>query len=359
MPVIAGILGVSLLIILHELGHYLVARACGMRVLRFSVGFGPALLQRQFGETTWQLALVPLGGFVQIDGMGPAFEGDEPPDERTFRQKPVWQRVLVIFAGPAINWLFAAFAFVMIAAVFGLAREGPGLPVIGEVIEGKPAAKAGLQEHDRVLSIDGVAINNWQDLVLQVEKNPERSIPFEIERDGLRQRIDVTPERVGGEDEAPAAAGAPATTTGGVGKIGVNPEEDLVRLGLGEAIVAGVVFTWRTTVRQAGMLLGMVVGTEQGELSGIPEIVKMVSAQAARGMRRLLQFLAWLSIGLFLFNLFPIPALDGGRLVFLVFELVTRRRANERVEAMVHTVGLLFLLGLIVLVTFRDVMQAT
>ncbi len=335
--VIKGILGVSLLIVLHELGHYLLARVWRMRVLRFSVGFGPTLIKRRFGETEWQIAAVPLGGFVQIDGMGPAAEGDPPPDERSFRNKPVWQRLTVIAAGPVTNWLLAAVFIMVLAATVGLNRADDNSTAIGELLPGKPAAKAGLLVGDRIVAVDHTPVETWPALVAAVSQNPEREILVEVERGEERLVYAVTPMRVND-----------------TGKVGIGRELELVRLDPGRSILYGFVYAWEKTAQQAGLLWGMVRGTQEGQLSGIPGIVKMVSLQAAKGIGELLHFLAWLSIGLFLLNLMPLPALDGGRLVFLVVEGIRGKPVDERIEGMVHGIGFLLLIALIIVVSIRD-----
>jgi len=337
VAVIKGILGVSFLIVLHELGHYLLARIWGMRVVRFSVGFGPSLLKRRFGETEWQIAAVPLGGFVQIDGMGPAAEGDPPPDERSFRNKPVWQRLSVIAAGPVMNWLLAAIFIMVLAGTIGLNRVNDNSTAVGELLADKPAAKAGLLVGDRIVEVDGTPTETWPALVEAISRNPEREILIKLERGEERLVFAVTPMRYND-----------------TGKIGIGRQLELIRLDPGPAVLYGFIIAWEKTAQQAGLLWGMVVGTQEGQLSGIPGIVKMVSIQAAKGIGELLQFLAWLSIGLFLLNLLPLPALDGGRLVFLLIETVRGRPVDERIEGMVHGVGFLLLLALIVAVSIRD-----
>jgi regulator of sigma E protease len=334
------ILGLSLLIILHELGHFLVARACGMRVLRFSVGFGPALVHRKLGETDWQIAAIPLGGYVQIDGMGPT-EGNEPHRaEGTFRSKPVWQRSAVIFAGPVMNFLLAAVFIAVLAATVGFSRFDETTTTIGEVVPDQPAAAAGLLTGDRVVSIDGEPVASWKDMVEIIRRNAERPVPFEIERSGETLTFSVTP-----------------ASEGGTGRIGVGPKTETIRLGVFAAAGEGFRAAADMTARQAGLLWGIVVGKEEGQLSGLPGIVKMVSAQAERGVRWLLEALAWLSITLFIFNLAPVPALDGGRLFFLVLETARGRPVDQRFEGLVHAVGFLLLLALIIYVSIRDVVS--
>jgi len=340
MTYVLTILGLSLLITLHEAGHYLMARLCDMRVLRFSVGFGPALFKRKIGETEWQFAAVPLGGYVQIAGMGPTADGDNDDDGRGFRNKPVWQRIAVIFAGPAVNWLLAAVFITLLAATIGFNRYDDNSTVLGEVSAEHPAGIAGLLADDRVVTIDGEPVPSWPTMVKMIQASPEKPLAFGIERAGEKLTITVTPLR-----------------EGEIGRIGVGPKPETVRLAPLAAVGAGFTMTWSMTTRYAGLLWGIIVGREEGQLSGPIRIVQLVSAQAAKGMRRLFETLAWLSVGLFLLNLAPVPALDGGRLVFLTIETVRGRPIDERLEGMVHAIGFLLLIALLIFVSVRDVVS--
>lgn len=336
MTYLVTILSLSLLIILHELGHYAVARLFGMRVLRFSLGFGPALLKKRFGETEYQLAAVPLGGYVQIDGMGPKLD-DEPEDERAFRNKPVWQRVAVIFAGPATNWLLAAFFIFVLAVTVGFSQASDSSTVVGELAPQGPAAEAGFAPGDRIVAIDGRSVSTWSGMAELIEAAPGRALAVEVEREGQRLTLEVVPANING-----------------VGRLGIGAQPIIVKLGPGEAIVAGFSRTTDMTAAYAGLLWGMLVGTQEGQLSGPVGVVKMVAAQAARGMQQLFDSLAWLSVGLFLLNLLPVPALDGGRLLFLTLETVRGRPVDAKLEGTAHAVGFILLMLLIIWVSIRD-----
>lgn len=334
----AAVVGISLLITLHELGHYLVARACGMRVLRFSVGFGPALISRQFGDTVWQLAAIPLGGFVQIQGMAPGEDNDPAAnDPQSFLNRPVWQRMATILAGPAANWLLAA-VFLAAALMLGVSQPS-GAPVVGGVLPESPAANAGLQTGDRFISIDGAPIEAWNDLGRAVGENPGKSLDIHIEREGTMLTFAIV-----------------AADESGQGRLGVRPSATLLQLNPGAAVVTGLQNTWAMTGRYTNLLWGLITGAQEGQLSGLPGIVKMANQQADEGVSALLGFLAWLSIGLFLLNLLPVPGLDGGRFAFLTVELLRGRPVNEEVEARVHGFGLLVLLGLMIFVSVRDIL---
>lgn len=339
MTVLWTVLGLSALIILHELGHYGVAKLFGMRVLRFSIGFGPTLLQKQIGETTWQVAAVPLGGYVQIFGMQ-ADEDATAHDPRSFRSRPNWQRALVVFAGPFTNWLLAALFATFLAWTVGLLHYNENDPLLGEIQPDGAAATAGLLPNDRITQIDDIAITSWSQLVEHIRANPNKPLTFTILRDATEQHVKVTP-RAG---------------DGGIGLIGISPQATYVRYGPVAGIGAGVRSAWGATAQQTSLLWGIVRGKKAGQFSGLPGIVKMVAKEARAGLHRLLDALGWLSIGLCILNLLPIPALDGSRLVFLGIEGIRRRPVDPKLEGTIHAIGFILLMMLMVWVSVRDVM---
>jgi len=331
------ILGVSLLIVLHELGHFLLARAFGMRVHKFSVGFGPALLSRRFGETVWQLAAVPLGGYVQIQGMGG--EETDPGDGHGFKDKPRWQRALVLLGGPIANWVVAAVCLMLLASTVGLRDLATPSTEIDVVEEGSAAARAGLQAGDHILAVDGAPLPGWDALVTLIRNHPETPMAFTVSRGGASLAITATPARSGDH-----------------GVLGVQPAARLMTYGVGAGLVAGLRQTVSLTFEQTRLLWGVLTFQRDGKLSGLPGIVKTLSAQAKKSFGRFFDTLATLSLVLFILNLAPLPALDGGRLAFLGVEAIRRRPVSETVEAWVHGVGLVLLLGLIVFVSVRDML---
>ncbi len=324
----------GLLVIVHELGHFAMARLSRMRVERFSVGFGPVLLRRQRGDTEWAVSAVPFGGYVKIAGMG-AGEEIEPADAGAYANQPAWRRFLVILAGPGMNYLFAvALAAAMLATGLGF-REGDPAPVVGEVVAGGAAERAGLQPGDRVLSVDGRPVESWTALVAEVVAHPGRPARLSVQRGaGAPLELIATPDAVGG-----------------TGRIGVGQATRVVRASPAEALPIGV----RLTNQRAGEILAglgqMVSGRQRAELRGPLGIAQEMAKSARAGAAPFVTIVWFISIALGLFNLLPLPALDGGRLVFLVYEIVTRRRVNQRVENIVHMAGFVALFGLLLAVT--------
>lgn len=341
---IGAIIAISVLIIVHEAGHYLVARLCNMRVERFSLGFGPAVLGWQRGETLFQIAPIPFGGFVEIAGMNVA-EDVEPGDERAYPNKPAWQRFITIFAGPATNYLFAivlAFTLFVLAGVpSGTAWYGVGDVNVGYDAVGK------LEPHDRIVKIDGEAIYfryegaDTVSLADVVHKAGDRAVQLELLRDGKPLTVAVTPKF--DEENKRYRLG-----------IGLEYQPERVDVGVFGAIGHALWYPIEQTEVIATGLYRVITGKEKGEFAGPVGIADAIKQAIEIGWIAAFQLLMILNVYLGLFNLFPLPALDGGRLVFLSYEMATRRRANPKIEATVHMVGIMALLVLMVLVTYKD-----
>ncbi len=338
IPMIAvTVLAFGLLIVIHELGHYLAARWSGMRVERFSVGFGPVIWSRKRGDTEWAVSAIPLGGYVKILGMAPG-EEIAAGDTGAYSAKPAWKRFVVILAGPAMNYLLAVVMAVGLIATMGL-REPDQSAVIGDVISGGAAERAGLRAGDRVVSAGGAPVGGWKELVEAIRSRPGTDLPLGVVRAG-------------------SAPGAPTENltirpddSGGIGKAGIAPNLRAVRAGPLEAVAQGFL---RTNDKAAEILggLGQVVTRKQkAELQGPLGIAQEMTRSARAGAAPFLMMVWLISIMLAIFNFLPLPALDGGRLIFLVYEMVARRPVNQRVEAVIHTVGFVLLFGLLIGVT--------
>ncbi len=340
MFILLAILAIAVLIIVHEGGHFLVARWCGMRVDRFSIGFGPSLVKFTRGETTYQISLIPLGGFVQIAGLNPDEQGGLADDPRSYLQRPVYQRLLTIFAGPGTNYLFAALLMAGVYAVFGVPAPGK-MPMVGELYADRPAARAGLQIGDEVISVDSKTVKDLGELAPVIDASQGRPVTIEILRTGEHQTFTITPEKIDGHFR--------------IG-IGIYPRRVFAKVPVGQAIVAGLTFPLEATPVILHEIGQMVRGKQKtDQLSGPLGIVKQIKGELKRSAGDGLWIIASLSVALGLFNLLPLPALDGGRLIFLFGEAITRRRVNQRIEQTIHTVGMLALLCLLVYITvFND-----
>ncbi len=338
LPTIAvTVLAFGLLIVIHELGHYLAARWSGMRVDRFSVGFGPVIWSRKRGDTEWAVSAVPLGGYVKIAGMAPG-EDIAEDDDRAYSRKPAWKRFLVILAGPAMNYLLAIVMAVGLIATLGL-REPDQSSVVGDVIPGGAAERAGLRTGDRVVSAGGSPVADWKELVLAIRAHPGQDLPLGVARAGAAP------------GSAPETVLLRPEDSGGIGKAGIAPNLRAVRAGLLDSVSQG----FRRTNDKAAEILGglgqVVTRKQKAELQGPLGIAQEMTRSARAGVAPFLMMVWLISIMLAIFNFLPLPALDGGRLIFLAYEMVTRRPVNQRVEAVIHTAGFILLFGLLIGVT--------
>lgn len=333
----------GILIFIHELGHFAVAKWFDIRVHEFALGFGPAVAGFQRGETRYNLRLVPLGGFVRMAGM----EDGDVDDPRGFAKKPVYARALVIVAGPVMNFVLASLMYTSFFYFIGI--DQTNVPILGDVpvtcpstVNGTstdtpcPANTAGLHKGDRVVSINGAAMKDWFDIRSAVAKSDGNPLTFMVSRGQETKQILVKPIQ-----------------SEGTWMIGIRAATQ--RLPLGTALAEGPKETFGLSVAWAGGLWEMVTGKVKPQLSGPVGITKTIAEQASRGLDSLLLLTAFLSINLGMFNLLPIPALDGSRLMFMVVEAFRGRRVDPQRENMVHFVGFLILIGLMVVVTYTEV----
>ncbi len=343
LPAVVVIVGLGLLMIVHEAGHLLAARAFGMRVTKFSIGIGPAIWRHQpkGSDTVYQLALIPLLAYVQIAGMNP-FEEADPDDKGSYANASWFARVAAIFAGPFANYLFASVLAFATFVSFPTApvETAPGTVLVSPA-PGGVAAAAGLEAGDRIVAIGATPIDTFSTLQKTVLANGTSPMRVEVERpSGERLTLEMTPR-----------------LTDGRPLLGVGPV--LGTLGAGSAALAALELPYRQTVAILGSLPRAFATLFTGGDSGLRGVVGLVSEGSdfvqTGGLQGTLSLLILVSIGLGAFNLLPVPALDGGRLVFLAYEAVTRRRLDAKAEARVHALGLMLLLALVVVVTFRDV----
>jgi len=338
---IPAILAIGALIVVHEAGHYIVARLCSMRVERFSIGFGPAIAKwksRKTG-TQFQLAPIPFGGFVEIKGMN-ILEEVDPNDASAYPNRPAWQRFVTIFAGPATNYLFAVVLAFGVFAFAGIQSMDPPLEVAA--VDAGYSAEGVLLPGDKFVGVEGQPLTGA--IGPAVEAIGDRDAVFQIQRrvDGKLTVIDVTlhPKRDEQHDQW---------------RLGVQlrmPGRQSV--GVGTAAKEAVIYP---AVQTKAILVGLyewVTGKTEGRVSSVVGIGQVVKQAIDESWVMALELLMVLNVYLGLFNLFPLPALDGGRLVFLGYEMVTRRRANPKLEATIHMVGVLVLAVLLVVVTVND-----
>lgn len=363
---VLGFLGLALLMVVHEGGHFLAARAYGMRVLKFSIGFGPTFFKivpqngyfwfttaadkvrlrlwrhdpARHGPTVYQFAMIPILAYVQIAGMNPLEEVD-PEDKGSYANARLIGRIVAIFSGPAANYLFASVLFFASLMIGGKPVVQDGKPLRSteiEVIANTPAAAAKLQDGDKIVEVAGTRVESWESMAEIISKNPGKPIVIGVEREGRRMDVPVTPRDDNGK-----------------GRIGVASRIQKEPVSAKEAAVLAITMP-PMVVKNFIVGLGQyIAGKAEGELGGPKRMIEETANAAKRGFSEYLEFLGALSAYLGAFNLLPFPALDGGRLVFLLYEATTRRRPNAQLETYIHFAGFVMLLALVGYVTiFND-----
>lgn len=343
----AFVVVLGVLVFVHELGHYLAARWRGVHVEAFSIGFGPAIVSwRDKVGTVWKLSWLPLGGYVKLHGqerpedVAPEVRAGWLPG-RTFHSKSVGSRAIVVAAGPIANFLLAA---VLFAGLFLAVGRPTVVPVFGEVSPGGAAEKAGLLAGDRVQSIDGAATPRFEDMQRIVASSPGKTVQVQYARGDAVNTVPVT---IGVRE------GATGARTGVLGVRGGMVE--YAKVGPGEAVAGGVQQTWDVTAATVVGLGQMLSGSRTTEeLSGPLGIAQLSGQVAQLGVSSLVNFIAVLSVNLGLINLFPIPVLDGGHLLFYLFEAVRRRPLPARFQEYGFRAGFALLAGLFVFATWND-----
>lgn len=337
MTIIVALILISMLIFVHELGHFLAAKATGTAVLEFSVGQGPVLISHRYGETLYSLRILPIGGFASLAGEDEEVATRQSiPRERCFTGKSLPVRAAVLMSGAVANFLFAMVLFAIIFTGIGVPSEQP---IVGAVIPDWPAAVAGLQPADRIVSLAGEPISSWPEIDQLINAHVGATLPLQVERNGQILQLQITPKA----DES------------GRSYLGVNPvtEKRQVLAAVGMGIKQTISFSQEII----STLVNMLTGTIKAEGSGPLGLIVIIGQVAKTGILNLLALAAIISIQLGIFNLLPIPAMDGGRLLFLLLELVRGRPVDPKKEGMVHLVGYALLLAFMVLVTFHDLQR--
>jgi regulator of sigma E protease len=333
-----AVLALGILIIVHEGGHYLLARWSGMRVDRFSIGLGPKIIGWRRGETEFQISAIPFGGFVQIAGLNPGEEGIAADDPRAYPNRPTYQRLLTIFAGPATNYVFAAVVMIASFLFWGVPELGKQ-PLVGGLVKGKPAAAAGLEPGDEIRAVDGHAVADSSDVPKLITATQGRPFSIDVLRNGKPMAFQLKADQDGNDYR--------------VG-IQLEPNEVRVHKGAGEAIKQGLMFPVQYTGFIIHGFTEIFAGRQKAQFSGPLGILTVMKNQIKRGATYAFDIAAIISVYLGFFNLLPLPALDGSRIVFLGWEMVSRRRVNQRIEQNIHMAGMLVLIGLILIITLGN-----
>ncbi len=359
--ILAFVIVLGVLIVVHELGHFVTAKLAGIAVPRFSVGLGPKVWGVRIGETEYVLSALPLGGYVKMAGMGEEealekLEGGkddlEVPPERRFDSKSVGTRAVVISAGVIMNFLFAVFAFA------GIIYYTAYAPLIGAVEEGWPAAEAGVQPGDLIVAVDDNEVDLWPEFSSYVAERPGQTVSLRLVRGG--RELELTTQIIPFDTVLTDEAGTDTAVS--FGRIGVMLETDDPLRALSPLSSLGAGF--ERTVEMSGLVVSFIGQLLTGQASprdlGGPILIAQYSGRFARsGLLAFIGFMAILSVHLAVLNLLPIPILDGGHLVFLAVEAVRGRALSLQARARLSQVGFILILALMVWVVTSDVLRLT
>lgn len=321
----------ALLIASHELGHFVVAKLSGVKVLEFALGMGPKILGFKRGETNYSLRLLPIGGYVKMLG-----EEEDSNDPRAVCNINPWKRILISLAGAFMNFVLAIVLFTIVLYNLGTPTKEP---IIGEVMANKPAMEAGVLVNDKILSVDDTKINTWEDFTSILQENKDKTFKLTVLRDGNNVELNVTPKFDEKEN-----------------RYLVGLYHKLEKGNIFVSIKNGVVETFSAVTWMVDILLGAFRGKMSlNDFGGPVAVVKMSGEAAQLGILRLLSFAGALSINLGIINLIPFPALDGGWVVILLIQAITGKKIDENKIGFINLIGFAILFGLMILVTVKDI----
>jgi len=336
MFTLVAIFGLALLIVIHEAGHFTAARLCGMRVERFSIGFGKALVSFKRGDTIYQISPIPLGGFVQVTGMNPHEEFDAT-DPFVYPNRPRWMRFFVLAAGPLANYVSAIVLGLIVLLTYG---QYTGTTTVDEIVAASAAMEAGLKPGDVLSKVNGQKAAKPADITKEVRASNGQPLTFEVERKGQPLTLQIAPRK---------------DPTGSFYLIGVRFGQVRERGPVGEAVKEAFVLPFEMSVVMLKNIWGLITRKIDGGLTGPLGIAAEMASAAKQGLLRFLEILIMISVALGLFNLLPVPGLDGARILFVGIGSALRRDVDQKLETKIHMVGILALLLLMVVVSFNDI----
>jgi regulator of sigma E protease len=327
MTLVIAFLAFNAIVFIHEAGHFIAARLGGIKVVEFALGMGPKLVSRKIGETVYSLRAFPIGGFCLMLG-----EDEEKSDPGAFNNRPIGSRIASVMAGPLANLLAAVL-------IYSLVVSGIDAPVIGQVTKGMPAEKAGIVAGDLIIDINDVKINSWEQIRPEISKYEGKLITITLENNGVQRDVQLIPVK------------NPSTNAV---MIGVAQHAEITGFSLSKGVESVGTITKLTLEFLGQLVIGKADG---GEVSGPVSIFVYMNDAAKSGLISVLGIAAIISLNLAIFNLLPLPALDGGRLLFLFIELIRRKPVPTEKEGMIHFVGLVALMALSLFLVYRDIMK--
>ncbi len=356
MTFIWAIVLFGLLIFFHELGHFILAKSVGVKVMKFSLGFGPKIFGRKIGETEYLLSAIPLGGYVKPLGEEPGEEISEEDRPRAFNNQPVWKRAAIVLAGPVFNLVLAYIIFTVFLS-FNLPVTIPKLDsittTIENVMEDSPAMKAGLTKDDTIVSIDGESVGEWNVMAEIFSRNPGNELALKVKRNDELIDMNIVPESTTVKDEQ----GEEVT----VGRIGISKKFNAKVIqsdSMFSAPFKGIQAVYEWCVLTLDVIVKLFTGSVSTKQIGGPILIVDAAAKAASvGVFTYFNFIAIISINLAILNLLPVPVLDGGHVLFFAIEAIRGKPVSEKIMIAANKVGMSLLLLLIFFVLYNDTVR--
>ena len=337
---IAFIIVIAVCVVVHEYGHYITAKILGVQVHEFAFGMGPAVLQyrNKKNNMLWSWRLLPVGGFCRLAGMNEEEDGEEVISGMGFDEQPAWKRFLILLNGSLFNLILAV--LLMAVFLYGHGVLDMNSTKLGEIMPGFPSESAGLRVGDEVLSINGGKVTRWREMSerIRTEALKNEAVTLEIKRGDEIMTVDIN---------------IPLSEEYGRPMLGISPSH--VRYGLVMAFKSSLGYTYKMTSMMMRGFYELITRRQEADVTGPVGIASMSGKAIREGVWDFITFIAIIALNLGILNLFPIPALDGGRLLFVLIEMIFRRRLPERVENWIHMAGFALLISLMILITCKDV----
>ncbi|HNR03997.1 MAG TPA: RIP metalloprotease RseP [Bacillota bacterium] len=327
MTLIAAILVFNLIVFVHEAGHFAAARLGGIKVVEFALGMGPKIIGKKFGETVYSLRAFPIGGFCLMLG-----EDEDNNEPGAFNNSPIISKISSVISGPVFN-------IILTILIYSLVIAPVAAPIVGQVTKGMPAETSGIKAGEMIVGINDVKINEWKEMKPEIAKHEGEQITVTVEKNGVQREVMLTPVKNPGTDDI---------VIGITQKVGIS----------GFSVKEGINTTYAVSKMMLSFLGQLVVGkADANEVSGPISILVYINEAAKAGFIKVLYLTALISLNLGIINLLPLPALDGGRLLFLFIELIRRKPLPAEKEGMVHFVGLIALMALSIFLMYRDIIR--
>jgi len=337
--VLAVVVGLGLLIFFHELGHFIGARLCKVRVEKFAIGFGPEIFGFTKGDTRYSVRWIPLGGMTKM--AGEELESKSGAKDEFFSQ-PWYRRIFIVMAGPIMNYILAVLLFAMVFYFVGVTRAST---VIGQTVKNKPAEKVGLKPGDKIVSVAGQKVIYWEDMADIIQKNPNKEIELSADRGNFTITLKIIPE---------------IDNIRSIGVIGIMPDMNRIitdKVGIGKSLSFSVIKVLNISIMTLVSLGNSIIYLEKPEIGGPISVTYFIAKAAKSGFYYLVDMLGLISTALGLFNLLPIPILDGGHIFLFLGEGITRRPLSKKVVQVTNVIGLTIIGVIVVYALYSDILR--